>query len=109
VANQFSSTVSEYSYDTTGTLTFVTNYSVAANPSALAFSREVANTNRDNFLFVSNAGSNQVSVFSACVVATLNCGGATGVLSPIAEHRIFPRSKWAQRENWGSPIPRLCY
>jgi len=84
VANQFSSTVSEYSYDTTGTLTFVTNYSVAANPSALAFSREVANTNRDNFLFVSNAGSNQVSVFSACVVATLNCGGATGVLSPIS-------------------------
>src|SRR5437763_2251789 len=84
VANQFSSTVSEYSYDTTGTLTFVTNYSVAANPSALAFSREVANTNRDNFLFVSNAGSNQVSVFSACVVATLNCGGATGVLLPIS-------------------------
>jgi 6-phosphogluconolactonase len=84
VANQFSSTVSEYSYDTTGTLTFVTNYPVAANPSALAFSREVANTNRDNFLFVSNAGSNQVSVFSACVVATLNCGGATGVLSPIS-------------------------
>jgi 6-phosphogluconolactonase (cycloisomerase 2 family) len=84
VANQFSSTVSEYSYDTTGTLTFVTNYPVAANPSALAFSREVANTNRDNFLFVSDAGSNQVSVFSACVVATLNCGGATGVLSPIS-------------------------
>jgi 6-phosphogluconolactonase (cycloisomerase 2 family) len=84
VANQFSSTVSAYSYDSSGNLTFLTNYPVAANPSALAFSREVANTNRDNFLFVSNSGANQVSIFSACVVATLNCGGATGVLSQIA-------------------------
>jgi len=50
----------------------------------LAFSREVANTNRDNFLFVSNTGANQVSVFSACVAATLNCGAPTGVLSQIS-------------------------
>src|SRR5437879_2901610 len=84
VANQFSSTVSAYSYDSIGNLTFLVDYPVAANPSALAFSREVSNTNRDNFLFVSNTGANQVSVFSACVAATLNCGGATGVLSPIS-------------------------
>ena len=83
VANQFSSTVSAYSYDSGGNLAFLTNYPVAANPSALAFSREVANSNRDNFLFVSNTGANQVSVFSACVAVTLNCGAPTGVLSQI--------------------------
>jgi 6-phosphogluconolactonase (cycloisomerase 2 family) len=81
VANQFSSTVSAYSYDSNGSLTFLTNYPVAANPSALAFSREVLNSNRDHFLLVSNSGSNQVTVFSACVAATLNCGTPTGVLS----------------------------
>ena len=84
VANQFSSTVSAYSYDSIGNLTFLVDYPVAANPSALAFSREVSNTNRDNFLFVSNTGANQVSVFSACVAATLNCGAPTGVLSQIS-------------------------
>src|SRR6266480_2506068 len=84
VANQFSSTVSAYSYDSNGNLAFLTNYPVAANPSALAFSREVANTNRDNFLFVSNTGANQVSVFSACVAVTLNCGAPTGVLAAVS-------------------------
>jgi 6-phosphogluconolactonase len=84
VANQFSSTVSAYLYDSSGNLTFFTNYPVAANPSKLAFSREVANSNRDHFLFVSNTGSNQVSVFSACVEITLNCGAPTGVLSQIS-------------------------
>jgi 6-phosphogluconolactonase (cycloisomerase 2 family) len=84
VANQFSSTVSAYSYDSSGNLAFLTNYPVAANPSALAFSREVASSNRDHFLFVSNAGSNQVSVFSACVAVTLNCGAPTGVLSQVS-------------------------
>jgi 6-phosphogluconolactonase (cycloisomerase 2 family) len=84
VANQFSNTVSAYSYDSSGNLTFLTSYPVAANPSALAFSREVANTNRDHFLFVSSSGANQVSVFSACVAVTLNCGAPTGVLSQIS-------------------------
>jgi 6-phosphogluconolactonase len=84
VANQFSSTVSAYSYDSNGNLSFLTNYPVAANPSALAFSREVLNSNRDHFLLVSNSGSNQVSVFSACVATTLNCGAATGVLSEVS-------------------------
>lgn len=84
VANEFSSTVSAYSYDSNGNLTFMTNYPVPANPSALAFSREVLNSNRDHFLFVSSAGANQVSAFSACVAATLNCGSPTGVLSQVS-------------------------
>ena len=83
VANEFTSTVSAYSYDTTGNLTFITNYPVAANPTALAFSRIVINTNRDNFLLVSNTGSNQVTSFLACVAVTLNCGAANGVLSQV--------------------------
>ena len=83
VANEFTSTVSAYSYDSTGDLTFLTNYPVAANPTALAFSRIVTNTNRDNFLFVSNTGSNQVTSFLACVAVSLNCGTATGALSQV--------------------------
>jgi len=84
VADQFSSVVAVYSYDSSGNLTLINSYPVAANPSALAFSRTVANSNRDNFLFVSNTGANQVSVFSACVAVTLNCGAPTGVLSQIS-------------------------
>jgi 6-phosphogluconolactonase len=84
VANQFSSSVSAYSYDSSGNLTFLANDPVAANPSALAFSRMVASSNRDNFLFVSNTGANQVSVFSACVAVSLNCGAPTGALSQIS-------------------------
>jgi len=83
VANEFTSTVSAYSYDNSGNLTFTTNYPVAASPTALAFSRTVANTNRDNFLLVSNTGSNQVTSFLACVAVSLNCGTANGVLSQL--------------------------
>jgi len=84
VADQFSSVVAVYSYDSGGNLALLNSYPVAANPTALAFSRIVLNTNRDNFLFVSNTGSNQVSVFSACVAPSLNCGAPTGVLSQVS-------------------------
>ena len=83
VANEFTSTVSAYSYDSTGNLTFLANYPVAANPTALAFSRTVVNSNRDNFLFVSNTGANQITSFSACVAASLNCAAANGDLSQV--------------------------
>jgi 6-phosphogluconolactonase (cycloisomerase 2 family) len=83
IANEFSSTVSAYSYDANGNLTFLANYPAASNPTALAFSRTVASSNRDSFLFVSATGSNQVRVFSACVVASLNCGTPTGALSEL--------------------------
>jgi 6-phosphogluconolactonase len=82
-ANEFTSTVSAYSYDSNGNLSFMTNYPVAANPTALAFSRTVAASNRDNFLFVSNTGSNQVSVLSACVATSLSCATANGLLTPV--------------------------
>lgn len=83
VADEFTSTVAAYTYDSNGNLALINSYPVAANPTALAFSRIVAASNRDNFLFVSNTGSNQVSVFSACVATSLNCAAANGLLSSI--------------------------
>ena len=83
VADEFTSTVAAYTYDSNGNLTLINSYPTAANPTALAFSRIVAASNRDNFLFVSNTGSNQISVFSACVTTSLNCAAANGSLSSI--------------------------
>jgi len=83
VAENFTSTIAAYTYDSNGNLSLINSYPVAANPTALAFSRIVAASNRDNFLFVSNSGSNQVSVFSACVATSLNCGTANGLLSSV--------------------------
>ena len=84
VADQFSSVVAAYSYDANGNLTFLNSYPVPANPSALAFSRVPANSNRDNYLIVANigsAGGGQVTVFNACVAATLTCSAPTGLLT----------------------------
>ena len=95
VANQFTSDVSIFSFDTTGALTLMTTCGASpscpsprvlagSNPSGLAFSRAVSSSNRDNYLFVADSGSNQTSVFLACVAVTLNCGAATGTLSEIS-------------------------
>lgn len=90
VADEFTSVVAAYTYDSNGNLALINSYPVAANPTALAFSRTVAASNRDNFLFVSNTGSNQVSVFSACVATSLNCGTANGLLSSIGSPFAAP-------------------
>jgi len=95
VADEFTSTVAAYTYDSNGNLTLINSYPTAANPTALAFSRIVAASNRDNFLFVSNTGSNQISVFSAVYVVEKNSNqvsqfsfapatGALAALSPAA-------------------------
>ena len=73
VANQFTNTVQSYSYDSSGALALVATYTVGTNPAGLAFSRcagvsqGTANcaTADDNNLFVANAGSNDVSIFTA--------------------------------------------
>ena len=84
VANEFAGTVSAFSYDSTGHLTELTPnspYTVGANPSALAFSRTVSGTNRDNFLFVTNFASDTVNIFNACVAASQTCAN-TPALTP---------------------------
>src|SRR5207245_3944129 len=97
VANQFDSTVSGYSYslDSSGNVVIANTpgspYTAGANPSGLAFSRSVAvnPTASDNFLFVANAGSNDISIFNACVATSLTCAHIvvwtyTGLLNSLA-------------------------
>ncbi len=90
VANQFDGTIAGYSYsiDSGGNVVIPTAaafYAVNTNPSGLAFSRSVAvnPTSRDNFLFVANSGSNDISIFKACVAASLTCATPTGLLMPV--------------------------
>jgi 6-phosphogluconolactonase len=94
VANQFNNTVESFSYDTsTGALTFVNEYSTGANPSGLAFSRcaGIASSAATptcpaadaNNLFVANSGSNNVSIFSACIQVSGTCASPNGTLAQI--------------------------
>jgi DNA-binding beta-propeller fold protein YncE len=95
VANQFTSTVSILSYDSTGTLTQDATSPVIAgtNPTGLALSRcagtTTATTNcpttaPPGYLLVANTGSNNLSIFSACIQVTTACPSANGTLTEIA-------------------------
>jgi YVTN family beta-propeller protein len=93
VANQFTNTVGRFSYDpSTGALTSApTDYAAGTNPSSLAFSRcagfTSATTNctsaDSNSLFVANSGSNNISVFTACIQVTPTCSSADGSLLQV--------------------------
>lgn len=94
VANQFTSTVSILSYDASGNLTQNLTSPVAAgtNPAGLAFSRCAGTTTTTAtcpstappaYLFVANSGSNDISVFSACIQVTTACGSANGNLTQL--------------------------
>ena len=94
VANQFNSTVSIFSYDTSGVLTLnpTSPVSVGANPSGLAFSRCAGTTTATTacpttapptYLFVANTGSNDISIFSACIQTTATCPSPNGILTPV--------------------------
>ena len=93
VANQFSNNVLSYSYDASGHLALINNYTAGTNPTGLAFSRcagvasNTATVNctvgDDNNLFVSNSGSNNISIFSACIQVTASCVAPNGTLAEI--------------------------
>jgi 6-phosphogluconolactonase len=93
VANQFSNNVDEFTFDSTGALTFKNFYTAGINPSGLAFSRcagVASNTVTasctvadDNNLFVSNSGSNNISIFSACIQVSATCSAPDGTLTGI--------------------------
>jgi len=94
VANQFTSTVSIFSYDQNGFLTQPAGPPVptAANPSALACSRGAGVTTAttscpssdgDN-LFVADSGLNEISVFGACIQTTSTCAAPNGTLTAVA-------------------------
>jgi 6-phosphogluconolactonase (cycloisomerase 2 family) len=85
VANQFSNNVQSYSYDASGNLVLINTYTAGTNPTGLAFSRCAGITSStarvnctvgdDNNLFVTNSGSNNISIFSACIQVSATCGG----------------------------------
>jgi len=95
VANQFNSTVSILSYDASGTLTqnSTSPVTVGTNPTGLALSRcagtttatiDCPTTAPPGYLFVANTGSNNISIFSACIQITTACPSANGTLTQIA-------------------------
>ena len=93
VANQFSNNVEEFTFDSTGVLTFENSYTAGTNPSGLAFSRCAGITSStatasctvtdDNNLFVSNSGSNNLTIFSACIQVSASCSAPNGTLAEI--------------------------
>ena len=93
VANQFSNNVEEFTFDSTGVLTFENSYTAGINPSGLAFSRCAGLTSAtatnsctvadNNNLFVSNSGTNNLSIFSACIQVSASCSAPNGTLTEI--------------------------
>ncbi|MBV9342790.1 MAG: beta-propeller fold lactonase family protein [Acidobacteria bacterium] len=110
VANEFTNEVAAYDYylDMSGNFVlgsvdasgnFIAGGTVAnspyqpgQNPSSLAFSRCAGTTTAtanctgpdSNNLFVANSGSNNVSVFSACIQASATCASPDGSLTLVA-------------------------
>jgi 6-phosphogluconolactonase (cycloisomerase 2 family) len=93
VANQFSDNVQSYSYDASGNLALINTYTAGTNPTGLAFSRCAGITSNtatvsctvddDNNLFVTNSGSNNISIFSACIQVSGSCAAPDGTLAEI--------------------------
>ena len=93
VANQFSNTVEAFSYDGSGNLTLINKYTAGTNPSGLAFSRCAGVSSGtatascpaadSNNLFVANAGSNNISIFNACIQVSGTCASPNGTLTEI--------------------------
>lgn len=96
VSNQFTNTVSAFQYfvDSSGTFNVVpaggSPYAAGTNPVGLAFSRCAGvttatahcATNDGNNLFVTNSGSGNVTIFTACIQAVGACPTADGSLLP---------------------------
>jgi len=98
LANQSTNTVEAFSYDaSTGALLPLNTYTAGSNPSGLAFSRCAGITQGTtscpaadgNNLFVTNSGSNNFSIFAACIQLSTTCSIPNGSLvqirtSPVA-------------------------
>lgn len=97
VANEFTNTITAYEYYLDSSNNFTLNktignspYATGTNPASLAFSRcagvstatTICATADGNNLFVANAGSNTVSMFTACIQVSTACATADGSLLP---------------------------
>jgi len=80
VANKFDSTVTQFSVNSDGTLTRVTSYIAGTTPSAAA---TVVTSDRSNFLYVTNSGSNNVSAYAICTQVSATCSAANGTLTEV--------------------------
>lgn len=78
-SNNFTNTISAFSFDSTGALTQLPTptYATGTAPAALAVSRSGA------FLYVANSGSNNVSAFAVCANASATCPTVNGTLAEI--------------------------
>ncbi|GAC1430781.1 MAG: hypothetical protein NVS1B11_25520 [Terriglobales bacterium] len=79
VANNFTNTVSAFSFDANGALTQLPtpNYPTGTAPAALAVSTA------GGFLYVANSGSNNVSAFAVCANASATCPTVNGTLAEV--------------------------
>ena len=106
VANSATNQVLGFSYDSTGALTPLPSANpnpcgagapgycvqVGTAPGGLAFSRcagvasatTVCATADASNLFVSNAGSNEINIFSACIQTSATCAAPDGTLTPLS-------------------------
>lgn len=113
VTDRVNNTVVGFSYDNTGALTVLPGSALSpcgsagycaqagTNPDGLAFSRCAGNTATtttcanadDNNLFVSNAGSNDITIFTACIQTNTTCPTPDGSLTQLST---------------GSPVAACC-
>jgi 6-phosphogluconolactonase (cycloisomerase 2 family) len=87
VANQLTNAVSGFQYDSTsGALTPLTTFSVPAgtNPTALVMLPTLTAYPGSSFLYVANSGSNNISAFAACTVASASCSTPNGLLTEVS-------------------------
>jgi len=90
-ANRTNGTVISYTVDANGVLTHATSATdpgvtpIGANPSGLVITPDDPTNPSPNgvFLYVANAGANNISVFSICDKPTLTCTSPTGELAAI--------------------------
>ncbi len=84
VANQFANTVSSFQISSSGALTALNTYSVGISPSAVLASVAQGTTPAGQYLYVANAGSNNISGFAICDAANASgCSTPNGLLTPI--------------------------
>jgi 6-phosphogluconolactonase (cycloisomerase 2 family) len=115
VSDSRNNTVLGFSYDSNGTVTPLPApnpnpcgagapgycVTVGSSPSGLAFSRcagvtsvtTTCATRDDNNLFVSNSGSNTITIFTACIQTSATCTAPNGTLTEIPS---------------GSPVAACC-
>ncbi|HEV7218421.1 MAG TPA: beta-propeller fold lactonase family protein [Terriglobales bacterium] len=86
VANQFANTVSSFQISSSGALSQPMIYPVGLSPSAVFVSIAQGTTvPAGQYLYVANAGSNNISGFAICDAANaLGCSAPNGLLTPLA-------------------------